>query len=121
MADFMIGATYGGMAYFKDLTVAMKEPRADPMDYAKMITLGDGTDRGVGQLVQIWHWGFMSEAQRNALEEFIGPVYVRTLQNDGTFGVFTAELAWPKKEPEHYAKRVIDISLELRKLKAYTI
>lgn len=120
MADMMIGTTYETMVYFESSDLAVTEPKADPMDYAKSIELGDGMRRGMGDLRQTWHWGLLTETQRNVLLAYLGPVYVRTLQNAGTLELYTADLLWPEKEPEHYAGSLFDLSLELRRLKVFT-
>jgi len=118
--DYMIGTTYANLSYFRNLAIPMLPPRGDPMDYAKTVTLGDGTQRGVGWLRQSWHWDYLTEAQRNQLYNYIGDVFVWTRKNDGNFGLYTAELVWPDTEPEHYCNRVIDLTVELRKLVVYT-
>lgn len=120
MAELMIGTTYETMATFETSDLAVSEPRSDPMDYAKSIELGDGMRRGMGDLRQTWHWGLLTETQRNALLDYLGPVYVRTLQNDGDYELYTADLLWPEKEPEHYAGSLFDLSLELRRLVVFT-
>lgn len=122
MGDYLIGTTYEGLAEVSGLgSSAMgTDPRGDPMEYSNVVTLGDGTARNLGWLKQTWHWDIMPEAQRNALYNYIGDVYIYTRENDGTFGYYTGELIWPEKEPEHFSNRVLDITIEIRKLVVYT-
>jgi hypothetical protein len=90
------------------------------MEYASVVTLGDGTTRNLGWLRQTWHWTMLSESMRNALYAYVGSVYVYTRKNDGSFGYYTGTLVWPEKEPEHLANRVLDLNIELRELVVYT-
>lgn len=120
--EYKIGLNHAGLAYFSAIAVPMPDPRGEAMDYAQPTDLGDGTKRGLGWLQQTWHWGFLTEAQRNHLHDtYTGKtVNVLTRKNDGTFAEYTALFTWPENEPEHYANRVIDITITLRKLTAVT-
>ncbi len=123
-SQYMIGTTAENIAAIDALFKRRQdcEPRGDPMDYAEVVTLGDGTTLGQGWLKQTWHFDFVGEAYRNALYAYAGKaVYVRTRKNDGTFGYFTALFVWPEREPEHDADRVLDLTIELRKLVEYTV
>lgn len=120
MAEYKIGTSYAGMTYFSALTIPTADPRGDPMEYSNVVEIGNGTRKNLGWLRQMWHWDFLTEAQTSQLRAFLGSVYVTTRKNDGTFGVYTATLVWPEEEPEHYANRVLDITIELRKLVVYT-
>ena len=122
MGDYKIGTTYGNLTVVDGLGSAdpRSDPRGDPMEYANVVTLGDGTTRNLGWLRQKWHWEFMSESMRNALYAYVGSVYVYTRENDGTFGYYTGTLVWPEKEPEHYSNRVLDVNVEIRELIVYT-
>jgi hypothetical protein len=111
-----IGTTAGNLTYLGLLTPRIVEPLVDPIDYAETIEQGDGQRVGMGRLVQAWHWDILSEAQANKLRTYVGAVYVQTLKNDGTTGVYTAKLVWPEKEPDHRAGRVLDLTVELRDL-----
>jgi hypothetical protein len=119
---YKIGTTAGNIAAIDTLFSSPRdcEPHGDPIDYAESVELGDGTRRGMGWLRQNWHWDFLSESMRNSLFALMGPVYICTRMNSGSFGYFTAELVWPQTEPEHYANRVLDLTIELRKLVSYT-
>lgn len=120
MGDYKIGTSHAGLAAFSALTVPMADPRGEAMDYARYTELGNGSKLGTGWIQQTWHWGFMSEAQRNQLFNYVGVVYIYARKNSGSFGYFTGVLVWPEAEPEHYANRVIDITVEIRKLVEYT-
>lgn len=121
-SDYWIGTTAGNIAAIDALFKRAQdtEPRGDPMDYSRPTETGDGKRVGLGWLRQTWHFDFVGEAYRNALFAYVGPVYVKTRKNDGSFGYYTAELVWPETEPEHDADRVLDLNIELRKLVSYT-
>lgn len=125
--EYKIGATYAGMDYVENLGGSAGQhfaPEAYPIDYSEVVTLGNGMRRGLGWLTTKWHWGFLPIAQYNALKAFCAglasQVYIKTRNNDGTFGVYTAIMLWPEKEPERRAGRVLDVTIEFTKLIAYT-
>lgn len=113
-----LGATLGGLQYIGDIFPGLKEPRTFPIDYSLYVELGDGTKQGQGWLRQVWHWDVLTEDERNALFAFVGNVYVITQENDGSVGMYSALMIWPEKEPEHFADKVIDISIEMRQMVA---
>jgi hypothetical protein len=119
---YKIGTTYGNMKTIGSLSTNAKDkdPRGEPMEYSRPVKLGDGSTRNLGVLTQTWHWDFMTETLRNALYNYIGDVYVYTRNNAGSFAYYTAKLIWPENEPEHYANRVLDVSLQLWGLETYT-
>lgn len=122
MGVYKIGTSYANMVNVDSLGSAFpqSDPRGDPMEYADVVAIGDGTNRETGWLKQNWYWEILSESMRNALYAYVGSVYVYTRKNDGSFGYFTGILVWPEKEPEHYSNRVLKLSVELRKLVVYT-
>ena len=111
-----IGTTSGGMALLGALTPAITEPLVEPIDYAEMVELGDGTRQGLGWLTQRWHWDFLTEAQANKLRTYVGSVYVQTWNNAGSAATYAATLVWPEQEPEHRSARVLDLTIELRNM-----
>ena len=119
---YKIGTSHAGLALLSTLagTLRDRDPVGEPMEYSLPVKLGDGSVRNLGVLTQTWYFGGMSESRRNALCALVGPVYVYTRKNDGSFGYFTAKLLWPENEPEHYANHVIDLDLKLWKLQEYT-
>jgi hypothetical protein len=118
MADFKIGINHADLDYLanqfaKYKSVPMSDPYIDPIEYAGMATLGDGTVRSIGWLQQNWQWAFMSEAQCETLRGYIGAVNVLTRNNAGTMTEFTGVLLWPEREPEHRAGRVLDVVVRI--------
>jgi hypothetical protein len=115
---FSIGVNHAGLTTLDALSPPLMSPKAFAMDYADSKNLGDSSRQGVGWLVQVWHWDYMTVAQRNKLYTFVGDVNVVTRQNDGTYDEYTCKLVWPEKEPDSYAGRVLNVSVELRGLVA---
>ena len=118
MADeFQIGATAGGMVSLSSLGVP--NPKYEYGLYAGEIVLGDGTARGVGFPVTVWHWSFLSAAQRTALRAYCAGksavVFIRSIKDDNTFTDFEAVMIWPTHE-ERQSGRVIDFSLDFRNM-----
>lgn len=120
-SNYMIGTTAGNIAAIDGLFARPQdcEPRGLPMTYSRPVETGAGTRVSLGWLQQVWHFDFVGETYRNSLFSYVGPVYVRTRKNDGSFGYFTGLLVWPEEEPEHEADRVLDLNIELRQLVEY--
>lgn len=119
-SNYKIGTTYAGLTSLDQLTTPLVNPRSEGLQTSDPVDIADGSRRSIGWLRQAWHWGFMSEAQCEALRGYIGTVYVRTRKNDGNFETYSAVLVWPEQEPEHYAGKVIDLTVELRMMEVAT-
>ena len=119
-SNYKIATTFAGLTSLNQLATPLTDPRSEGLQTTDPVDIADGSRRNVGWLRQEWHWGFLSEAQCEALRAYIGVVYVRTRKNDGNFETYSAVLVWPEQEPEHYAGKVIDITVELRMMEVAT-
>ena len=117
-SQVMIGTTVGGMQFLDELLPDTGEPRTLPVDYSQFVELGNGIRLGQGWLRCFWHWDVLTETERNTLYAYAGNVYVKTLGNNGTYTTYYALMLWPEREPEHFADRVIDLTIELRQMVA---
>lgn len=118
--QYKAGANHGALTLFTAMNPTMNDPYAGPMDYSDPEEMADGSIRNLGWVQQPWHWDILSEAQANVVRALVGAANVYTLKNDGSLGEFTAVLQWPKKEPEHRSNKVLDLTVMLIKLVAYT-
>jgi hypothetical protein len=101
--DYEIGITLESMTPLDELDAPVKEPNSIFQDYSERLILGDGSARGVGAPVAIWTFELLEDANpRNQLKEFCpgasADVYIRTLRNDDTFGIYQAIMHWPLEE-----------------------
>lgn len=121
--SFKIGVDHADLDYIynqfpKYKGVDMPDPYADPMDYSQVVTMLDGTTKGLGWLSQSWRWAFMSEAQYNILVAYAGNVNILTLTNSGTSAEYTGLLVLPEAQPEHRSGRVMDVTVTIKNLVA---
>jgi hypothetical protein len=88
-----------------------------------VIVLGNGANRGVGLPVAIWHWGYLTRAQRDLLRAFCtgasATIFIETRTNDtvDVFDQFTTMMIWPLEENKDAGRR-IDFVIEFRNLVA---
>lgn len=115
--EFEIGTAVDSTVTLASLGVPA--PKYEYGLYAGEIVLGDGTSRGVGFPVTVWHWSFITAAQRTALRTYCtgksAVVFIRTIKDDNTYADFEAIMIWPTHE-ERSAGRVLDFSLEFRNM-----
>lgn len=118
----------GGKAYtiaalknVETLVAYLLPPASDFQPYSKPTALGDGTVRGLGWTTALWKWGWLTQAQRNALKALCAGVsvetFIATRNSDGAFKVYRAVLVWPDRE-DHYGGKVLNFTLQFRKLQA---
>lgn len=117
--EFKISTTEEGLTLLQ--TLGVSTPRYDYSLFAGEIVLGDGSARGVGFPVAVWHWAFIQSAERAILRGLCpgksAQVFIRTLKDDNTWANFEAIMIWPNSE-ERQAGRVIGFTLEFRNLVA---
>jgi hypothetical protein len=122
--DYMIGTTALNMVNLETLFAANRgtfTAHADPVDYAKIVQLGDGSQRGLGWLQTQWHFDYLSLTHYALLKAYCSglsaSVYIKTRKNDGTFGVYTARMLWPEQEPERGSSAIVlDINIKFIQL-----
>jgi hypothetical protein len=123
--EFKIGLTYGGLTNIESLTTPIFAPRSTYRQYAVRVGLGNDTVRGLGLPSATWSWGFLTAAQRDQLRTFCNEasaeVYIQTKKRESSeeYDVFTGVMIWPEDE-EVSNDRVLDFTLEFRKLVEYT-
>ena len=118
---YQIGTTLGALATLK--SIGIPDPKSSYKPYADVIVLGNGANRGVGLPVAIWHWGYLTRAQRDLLRAFCtgasATIFIETRTNDtvDVFDQFTATMIWPADEMKDAGRR-IDFVIEFRNLVA---
>lgn len=121
--EFEIGSSYGAMVNVESLTTPLVAPRSTFAAYSQDVELASGGARGAGWPLATWAWNFMSQAQRDQLKTFCvgksAEVYIKTLQDDGAYQVYTGVMVWPSSE-QVQAGRVLDLTVEFRGLVEYT-
>lgn len=116
MYEFKIATQAAGVGALATLaSLGLKDPRFDFASYTTLVVLGDGTTLGVGAPVVEWHWGFMTEAQRNTLHSYVGSassafVYICTPDASLTNRNYLAVMNWPLREIKS-GGRVIDLAV----------
>lgn len=116
---YEIGATEIGMVTLESL--GLKAPKNEYAIYANSITLGDGSERGVGSPMFVWNWGYLTSAQRATLRAYCtgksANVFIKTIKDDNSYVTYSAIMVWPNSE-ERAAGRVLDFSIEFRQAEA---
>jgi len=87
------------------------------VDYAAYVTKGDGQAIGQGWLRCAWRFTSLTTAQAAILLAFVGTCYIRTLEQDGTYGRYQALMVNPQRRSPK-AAQLLDYVIEFRKLVA---
>jgi hypothetical protein len=122
--SYEIGTTALNMVNLETLFTSNRgiyTAHADPVDYSKIVQLGDGSKRGLGWLQTTWHFDYLSLAHYSLLKAYCpalaASVYIQTRKNDGTFAVYTARMLWPEQEPERGSSAIVlDINIRFIQL-----
>ncbi len=99
-------------------------PRHEFSPISKAIELGDGTQRGGGWATARWSWGYLTQAQRDALRTYCtghsAVVFIRTRTNDSAdaYANFQATVIWPSMAEEKEMGKRLQFALEFRNLVA---
>lgn len=105
---YRIGTTLQNITPLKDL--GLPDPYSYPIKRATRFEKASGGYVDLGWEEQSWHFGFLTQQQRNTLKAYAGLlVYISTKTNEGDWKVYTAYLHWPEEEPEHWSGYVIDL------------
>jgi hypothetical protein len=126
--DFEIGTSLEAMTNLESLGVPIIPPKSFFTPVTEVVTLGDGSTRGVGTPTASWHWGFIKQDQRDMLRTFCpepdvsATVYIRTYtrEMDGYASdapqYFQAVMHWPVLEEEVDAGRRLDFKIDFTQL-----
>lgn len=123
--SYEIGST-ASTTNLESLSTPITATKSTFHPYSVMLPLGDGTVRGAGWPTAEWRWGFLSQAQRDALRAFCSgasaSVYIRTRINDTSdaYKYFTATIIWPIESEERDAGRRLDFVIQFQKMVEYT-
>lgn len=86
--DFQIATTLGGLTTLYALGITNPFPIYKPGVQA--IKLGDNSARTLGSPLLEWHWGFLSQSQRDTLRTYIpgasAPLYIITPTTENIAG-----------------------------------
>lgn len=124
--QFKIGTDHATLTNVEELGTPLSPPRSTFKPYSQNLPLGNATVRGGGWPVATWRWGFMTQAQYNALKAAYctgksAAVNINTLQNDGsTYDEYVTTLVWPDEEDLEFLNgRVVNVVLTFQNLVAY--
>lgn len=99
---YQIGTTLVGLATLDSLDIP--DPKSEFAHFTEYVPLVSGGVRGVGSPVAIWRWGYLTQAQRDALRVFCtgasAEVYIETRETDSSdvFDQYSATMIWPLEE-----------------------
>ena len=101
MIPYGIGTTANNIVSLESLGI--DPPQASLPEYGRYIDIGDGTQKGIGWLTCEWRFPWVSLAGVANLRTYIAArsatVYIRTLDEDGTYSVYSAIGNWMDKQP----------------------
>jgi hypothetical protein len=114
--EYKVGTSADSMVLLS--TLGVPAPHHNFVPYSTERVLGDGSTKGLGWPEDEWYWGFLKQAQRDALRAYVpdrgAHIFVRTLVDDGlTWTDFECEAEWMKQE-DRVAGRRMGFSLKLR-------
>ena len=117
---FMIGDSLYNLALLQDLSTPIPDPDFEYFASSEVITLADGSIRGMGAPRVIWQWNILSTAQRDVLKAFCptgsSEVFISTPIEGGLYYEdFEAVMIWPAEETRD-VESVRDLEIEFRML-----
>ncbi len=115
MPVYSIGATQEAMALLTALGLPL--PKADAVDYAEYVDNGAGELVGQGWLMTTWRFARLTNAEQVILAAFAGLCYISTLEQGGTYGIYSALMVLPPRKPPK-AGQLLDYAIEFRGLVA---
>jgi len=123
-SEFMIGTTLEGMTALDELTTPVDNPQWEYAPYSKLVTLADGTARGLGTPKIVWQFPMLEVDQIDALRTLCpgasAEIYFRSKIYDDTFVTFAGTMIWPvSKDGAHKASfhgHRADLTIEFRNL-----
>lgn len=122
--EYSLGTSHATLVNLESMSPSVFAPRHTPPVYSAPTQLGSLGVASLGYLKATWHWDFLTLAQYNKLRTYCtglsADVYIKTKNASGTYSYYTAKMIWPQEEPERFAERVLDITIEFRNLQVYT-
>jgi len=114
-SDFKIGASAGGVGGMVTLkSLGIPAPLADFLESSREDMAGDAKIQGNGWSESEWHWGYLTQAQYNALSAYrtakTTEVYTSDRKRGNTYADFLSNMVWPERE-NWQNNCVIDFSL----------
>ena len=101
MIPYGIGTTAANIVSLQSLGI--NPPRASVPEYTSYVEIGSGIKKGIGWLVDTWRFHWISQAGITALRVYIATksasIFIRTLNENGTYSVYSAIAHWPDKQP----------------------
>lgn len=123
ITDYEIGTTYVGMTNLEELAVPLPPPRSTIPGNSQAVDQADGLVKEVGWLVTHWVWDALSQDQYDQLQTFCPDksalIYIKTLDEDGTFSVYTTVMVWPEP-PERRGGAILDLDVLFQVMEVYT-
>ena len=115
---FAIGTSVVGLATLDSLGIV--DPKSSFQPYSAAYKGADGIKKGQGYAKAIWHWDLIHAAERATIRAYItglgGNLYIRMPDNEGTWHVFQANMAWTENEEDQFATRTLDLPIEFTHL-----
>lgn len=108
---YKIGTTYGGMVTLASLNIP--DPKSSYYEETTRRKLASGKFRGLGPARVLWHWGFLTQAQRDTIRTYMATlsdeVFIESRKNDNSdvFDEFRVYSLWPEENKDTF--RRIDI------------
>lgn len=101
--DFKIGTFAGGVAGMVTLkSLSIVAPLADFLEASREDLTGDAMVQGNGWSEVEHHWGYLTQAQYDALSAYrtgkTTQLYIRSRKRGNTYANFLANMVWPERE-----------------------
>lgn len=97
--NYEIGSTLGGMADM--ITAGIIYPQAEYNEGVDTVTLGSGQLRRLGLPFATWTFGYLTQAQYDALRAFCtgasAAVFIATINNDNEFVRYAGIMQMPER------------------------
>lgn len=123
--EFKIGtiaAGLGAMTLLNALSTPVPEPQASYQLYQSYLTLGDLSKRGIGYPSAEWRFPRLTSAQRAKLRTFCTnastTVYIRTIDDAGSYGNYSASMVWPEKDSAMVGGMYMDVIIRFERIEA---
>jgi hypothetical protein len=117
---YEIGTTSANMVTLASLGIP--DPKGRFLPEAERVRLGNGKYKGLGSPVVIWEWGFLTQADRDALRTYCtgnsATVYIETITNNSTntYATYTGLMHWPDGDENQDTYRRLGFSVEFTNL-----
>lgn len=95
-----------------ETALSVAAPKSSYQPYSTQLDLGDGSVRGAGWPEAEWRWGYLTQAQRDALRDYVSgagaavAIYTETNEDSDAFAFFLAQAIWPPQETKDATRRI---------------